>query len=731
VGNGNGSSTGNVRARRFGTYELDLRARELRRDGVKLKLQEQPFQVLSLLLEKPGEVVTRDDLRSRLWPADTFVDFDHSLNAAIKRLRDALGDNAENPTFIGTVARRGYRFLAPVGVVPVNGDSDAGPQPVTVARDTLRLRNRWIATGVGAIILVLVGLAIGLFVSPREPLPVRVTRLTANPVGDPVRAAVISHDGRYLAFSDETGFYVRQIDTDETHAMVLPEGLRLSALSWFPDNLHMIVALAGEGHGSGLWEVSAFGGSARKLVDVGEAPAVSPDGKEIAFIAGRKMRQRIWIMNVDGSQPHELVGQDGDLFGAIAWSPDSKRVAFTTARFVYGYGAKAAIAVIDVQRTAAEGVLLEPVAVLWLFGLEAPLAWTADDRIVYGLSEPRPRQFDSNLWSVRLNKNLQPQRAPARLTNDAGSVLSVSASGDAKRIVYVKGVPESDVYVANLDSSGSISEPQRLTLDDRQDMPFDWTADGKQVIFASDRTGAYNIYKQAPDQAVPDVLVGGNQQFAEPRLSPDGSQLIYTVYANWADSSSTYEVPLMRVPLAGGPPQQITKANFISNHQCARAPAIVCLYSVVHDNDVKFFTFDPLRGPGKQVLELKDVLPELYNWTLSPDGTTLAIAKGKWGEEEGGIHLISLTGGADRWLTVQGWAGLASLDWAADSKGIWGASADGDENALLYIDLLGNARVVWRPKKLTVGWAIPSRDGKALALHVRSNSANAWMLERP
>src|SRR5215467_6280012 len=99
---------------RFGIFGLDLRAGQLRRNGVKVRLQEQPLQVLAILLERPGEVVTREDLRARLWPADTFVDFDHGLNAAVKRLRDALGDSAENPRFVETLSRRGYRFLAPV-----------------------------------------------------------------------------------------------------------------------------------------------------------------------------------------------------------------------------------------------------------------------------------------------------------------------------------------------------------------------------------------------------------------------------------------------------------------------------------------------------------------------------------------------------------------------------------------------------------------------------------------
>src|SRR5467141_5305465 len=103
-----------LKAVRFGPFEADLRAGELRKHGVKLKLVGQPFEVLAMLLECPGQLVTREELHARLWPTDTFVDFDHGLNAAVKRLRDALGDSAENPRFIETLARRGYRLLAPV-----------------------------------------------------------------------------------------------------------------------------------------------------------------------------------------------------------------------------------------------------------------------------------------------------------------------------------------------------------------------------------------------------------------------------------------------------------------------------------------------------------------------------------------------------------------------------------------------------------------------------------------
>src|SRR5271170_4542060 len=102
---------------RFSVFELDLRAGELRKRGLKIRLQEQPFRVLATLVEHAGEVVTREELQKKLWPADAFVDFDHGLNKAINKIRDALSDSAESPRFVETVARRGYRFLAEVKVI--------------------------------------------------------------------------------------------------------------------------------------------------------------------------------------------------------------------------------------------------------------------------------------------------------------------------------------------------------------------------------------------------------------------------------------------------------------------------------------------------------------------------------------------------------------------------------------------------------------------------------------
>src|SRR4029077_11545829 len=143
---------------RFGVFEADLRSGELRKQGVKVKLQEQPFQILRILLEHPGEVVSREELQQKIWPADTFVDFDHGLNNAIRRLREALGDTADTPRFIETLPKRGYRFIG-----PVNGKGSAGVVPVQDVPPVIRpatVHRRWRRTLAAS--LVAVGVAVAL-----------------------------------------------------------------------------------------------------------------------------------------------------------------------------------------------------------------------------------------------------------------------------------------------------------------------------------------------------------------------------------------------------------------------------------------------------------------------------------------------------------------------------------------------------------------------------------------
>jgi cholera toxin transcriptional activator len=159
-------SSSEARLLRFGVFEVDLAAGELRKHGARIRLQEQPFQVLAALLTNPGQVVTRDDLRQKIWPADTFVDFDHSLNTAVNKIREALGDSASSPRFVETLARRGYRFIAPVDSGPaaapgpstsLNGIAATEPADETVLHPELHvpLPHRGLVRGLFALIQVM------------------------------------------------------------------------------------------------------------------------------------------------------------------------------------------------------------------------------------------------------------------------------------------------------------------------------------------------------------------------------------------------------------------------------------------------------------------------------------------------------------------------------------------------------------------------------------------------
>ena len=213
----------------FGIFEANLSAGELRKSGAKIRLQEQPFQILAALLEKPGEVVTREELRARIWSADTFVDFDHSLNTAINKLRDALDDSAANPRFIETLARRGYRFIAPVrweepaiassatvsaepiaiqqpATVPQNGNAIANAATSNDAADDLPVVNRawsrfWFALlqimylifyVLALVRLEEVGIAAAIHLAPLMPETiVKIVLLTAA-IGIPLRLYLLS-----------------------------------------------------------------------------------------------------------------------------------------------------------------------------------------------------------------------------------------------------------------------------------------------------------------------------------------------------------------------------------------------------------------------------------------------------------------------------------------------------------------------------------------------------------
>jgi Tol biopolymer transport system component/DNA-binding winged helix-turn-helix (wHTH) protein len=736
---------------RFGIFEANLASAELRKNGQKIKLQEQPFQVLTILLENPGEIVTREQFRATLWPADTFVDFDHGLNAAIKRLRDALGDSADSPRFVETLARRGYRFIAPVtgnghgngnGAHDASGTATASATPtpvppapigsdvpsVTPPRPNIFVRH-WALALIGAALLV-VGTTAGWIAAHRlthaPPSQPTEWRLTNNSPDDPILNAVLSPDSRYLAFAARSGLFLRELSTGETHSIEVPGVIRPRARAWFPDGSHLLVSAAQVNGPTGVYTVPLLGGSgsARKLIDNADARAISPDGSQIVVVRKEWPDQEVWILSADGQNPLQLTEANGDVFGSIAFSPHGRKLAMVRYSYTSSHHeSNNSLEIFDLATNQSHAIFTNS-------SLTDSLVWAPDGRLIYSLQEEatgpsiKSGDGDSNFWTLNVNElSGEPIGTAQRLTRGFERKMNASISADGKHLAFIRWNGEAHVYVSEVDAGGRrVAVPQRLSLEEGRNYPYSWTADGKSILFTSDRAGHAHLFKQRIDQAAPEVLVGGNDPVLLVRLTPDGSQVLYLLRKQVAGGPS--QAVLMRAPLAGGTPQLVMQRDTIDNYQCAIAPATLCLFGVATQHDIRFFQFDPLSGK-ETPLELS-VQGTKYNWSLSPDGQTIALAQ--WRRPE--IHLLSVKNGESRTITLQSVTGVSSLDWASDGQSMWASSSTvSGSQALLNIDLRGRVRTIYQDPDKDVGWAIPSSDGRHIAFWEAGGSANVWMLK--
>lgn len=319
------------RVYKFGPFELSVEAAELRKNGVRLKLQDQPFQILRTLLEHPGETVSREELRQQLWPEGTFVDFEHGLNTAIKKIRDVLSDDAEIPRFIETIPRKGYRFLSPVnrdGVQAVAANS-------THQRRNWQIRTSAVIVALAAIIGI-ASLILNRLLYPRH-LKISATRQ-------------LTFGGNLTTYSSLISSVVSNIETDgrrvyyfkhnDGHLYTVPVGggVECSYPTRFAQPMILHISPDGSillvkeviGHSGGyadrLWLLPTSGTPARPLGDIeAEFAAWSPDGKAIAFA----QKNTIYLTEDAGATYHRLVDTSGNV-SWIRWSPDGQRLGFST-----------------------------------------------------------------------------------------------------------------------------------------------------------------------------------------------------------------------------------------------------------------------------------------------------------------------------------------------------------------------------------------------------------------
>jgi eukaryotic-like serine/threonine-protein kinase len=652
------------------------------------------------------------------------------LRADLKRLKRDT-DSGRSLVGAGLVPA-----LSPSGDVPAI--STGAEPPATGHPQGVPLHQRWPLPLAGLLALI-AALGLAWFLTHRTPRPqpsaeLTQKRLTFNSEENYVGDCSISPDGRYVAYSDGTAIHVKLLATGEERRIPRPAGVPADAWwgvqTWFPDGTQLFAATWEPGGNETLWTVSLLGESARAFREHTCCGSVSPDGTHIAFspeLGASGFVREIWVVGTQGDNPQRVValGEDEwlDLGG---WSPDGQRLAYIRWQGLRSNQPSSSIETCDLK-----GVNRTVVVRQADLGLEG-LCWLPSGRIIYSRQES-PDSNDDNLWQIGVDEHSgTPTDKPKRITRWAGSTISwLSASADGKRLAVLKGTHHAQVYLGELAEGGTrIKPPRRLTNDESNDWPLAWTADSKAILFGSDRNGSWGIFKQGMGQDTAELLViePQNVGLGPRRLSADGAFVLYIEVPRTASAPTR----LMRIPVSGGVPQLVLETKGWQSFDCAREPVSLCV--LYEDNqDEKHFTltaFDPVKGRGKLLRTIeRDPSPlRTPRCALSPDGSTFAISRS--GETEIRIRLFSLAGGADREITLNAWPDITGLDWSSDGKGLYVGSALPQASTLLYVDLTGNARVLWQRKGgFKHIWGKASRDGRYLAILGGASNSNVWMLE--
>lgn len=576
----------------FGTFEVDLQERVLRKSGMKIRLQTQPFQILAALLEEPGAVLTRDELRRRLWPDDTFVDFEHGMNAAVARLRQALGDSAEHPRYVETLAKRGYRFVATVQRPVAEAEEETIPIPPPVVKHRTLL---W----AGATMLA-AGCALPLFfvsspATTRTTYPAPLTAFRGMEVNP-----ALSPDGNSVAFSwngekqDNYDIYVIPVRSGAPTRLTIDPAQDTSP-AWSPDGRTLAFLRQKSDAVSELILIPASGGPEHKIAETREQPwfaprkssaiTWSPDGRWIAASHREpgEPSEGIYLFSLTGDKQRltqPIPGYRSD--NMPAFSRDGRAIAFC--RLPGGFVSEIYVQSLDANLRPTGTVRRLTNDKRW----SAQPVWSDDGRsilYVFGDDSSKARE-------IRTIEIGAPQKPARTITvNDEVSEFALGS-----HLVYSRQIEDTNIWRAELPRSGNPPNKAELLISStRVDQTPKYSPDGKTIAFISSRSGSREVWVSKADgsNAIRITNFAG-PMVGHPSWSRDGQWIIF-------HARPEGPTDIFAVPAAGGPTRRITTNSWEDHYPTYSHDGRSIFFSSRRSGQMQIWRMPADGGPAVQI----------------------------------------------------------------------------------------------------------------------------------